>query len=114
MTARTEDAPETHNGADAFTFRILFSEEIKIKFTYFRDHSLEVTGGSVTGAQGVDGRRDLWEITVEPDSNADVSIALPADRPCDEGAICTSDGRRLSNALVLTVGGPGQQVRRRR
>ena len=66
-----------------------------------------MTGGSVTGVQRVDWRRDLWEVTVEPDSNDDVSVILRADRPCDEaGAICTGNGRRLSNRLELTVSGP--------
>ena len=34
-------------------------------------------------------------------------LELEADRPCDDdGAICTSDGKRLSNRLELTVPGP--------
>ena len=32
---------------------------------------------------------------------------MPSDRPCDEsGAICTGDGRRLSNRLEATIAGP--------
>ena len=49
-----------------------------------------------------------WTIAVEPDSNADVRIALPATLDCDvTGAICTEDGRQLSNSLDFTVSGPG-------
>ena len=50
-----------------------------------------------------------WLITVRPDGDGQVAITLPVTEDCDaEGAICTGDGRRLSNRLELTVGGPGQ------
>ena len=49
-----------------------------------------------------------WLITVRPDGDGQVAITLPVTEDCDaEGAICTGDGRRLSNRLELTVGGPG-------
>ena len=36
-------------------------------------------------------------------------IILPVTEDCDaQGAICTEDGRKLSNRLELTVSGPGQ------
>ena len=50
-----------------------------------------------------------WLITVRPDGDGQVTITLPATTDCDaEGAICTGDGRMLSNEVVLTVSGPGQ------
>ena len=105
LTAWFKDETETHRGStDAFTLRIAFSEPISISFKTLRDHSLEVTGGSATQAKRVDGQSDLWEVTVEPDSNTDVGIVLAADRACDvEGAVCTKEGERLSNRLELTV-----------
>ena len=107
MTASFEDEAETHNGADSFTFRIEFSEAISISYKTLRDHSLDVTDGSVTRAKRVNGSSSLWEITVEPDSGADVTITLPVTTDCgDQGAVCTSDGRMLSNEVKLTVTGP--------
>ena len=107
LTARFEEEPDSHNGTDAFTFRIAFSEPVETGYATLRDHSLEATGGSVIQARRVDGRSDLWEIQVEPDSNGKVFVALPADRACDvEGAICTGEGKRLYNRLELTVPGP--------
>ena len=54
------------------------------------------------------GKNLRWEITVSPDSNGAVTIVLPATTNCDaEGAICTGDGRMLSNQETLTVAGPG-------
>ena len=107
LTASFEDEAETHNGADSFTFRIEFSEAISISYKTLRDHSLDVTDGSVTRARRVNGSSSLWEITVEPDSGADVAITLPVTTDCgDQGAVCTSDGRMLSNEVKLTVTGP--------
>ena len=52
-------------------------------------------------------RRCRWEITVEPDSREAVSIRLPETTDCNAGgAVCTGDGRPLSNALSATVAGP--------
>ena len=100
-------APETHNGVDAFTFRLHFSEDIATGREAFRDHSFEVTGGSVSGVERVNGLNRLWEITVAPDPAGDVTIALPAGVACEvPGAICTADGRQLHNRLEFTVAGP--------
>ena len=107
LTASFSDVPASHDGQSSFTFRIAFSEPIATSYEVVRDQSLEVTGGSVAQARRVDGRSDLWEITVEPGSNADVAVILRPDLACDaEGAICTDDGKRLSNGLALLVPGP--------
>ena len=88
LTARFVGMPAEHNGTDAFTFRIAFSDGINISYKTFRDHSLEVTGGSVTKARRVNRRRDLWEITVEPNADADVSVVLPVTEDCStQGAV---------------------------
>ncbi len=100
-------APENHNGVDGFTFRLHFSQDIATGRETLRDHSLEVTGGSVTGVERVNGSHRIWEITVAPASSGDVTIALPADRTCEApGAICTADGRKLHNRPEFTVPGP--------
>ena len=48
-----------------------------------------------------------WEITVQPDGDEAVSIVLPIPTHCaPAGAVCTEDGRKLSNRLEMTVSGP--------
>ena len=110
LTVSLENAATTHNGTDPFTFEIRFSEEFDLSYRTLRDHAFAVTGGSVTKAKRVDKPSSiLWRLTVQPDSNGDVTIILPATDDCEaEGAICTGDGRKLSNRLELTVTGPGQ------
>ena len=107
LTAELQNVPESHNGEDAFTFRILFSEPVTVGYQALKEDSFEISDGTITRARRVNGRDDLRQFTVRPSSNLDVAIVLPADRPCDDdGAICTSDGKRLSNRLALTVPGP--------
>ena len=107
LTARFENVPERHDGATAFAVRIAFSEAVTTGVAALGDHAAEVTDGSVTGARRIDGRSDLWELSVEPASDAEVTLALPADRACDAaGALCTADGGRLSNRPEATIAGP--------
>ena len=112
LTATVHDVPSSHNGQDAFIFELRFSEDPKPDFSYttVRDHAFTVTGGSVTYVRRLEpGKNIRWEITVTPDSSAAVAIALNATTDCEAGgAICTEDGRMLSDPLELTVNGPGQ------
>ena len=111
LTASTVSVPTSHTGSGEFRFRIAFSEEFSLSYKTLRDdHVFTVEGGKVTGARRlVKGSNIGWEIVVEPDSNGDVTIVLPATTDCNaQGAICTGDGRPLSNRLEFTVNGPGQ------
>ena len=68
-----------------------------------------MTGGRVVGGKRVNGRRDLFRMTVEPDGDGDVTITLPEGRKCGvSGAICTKgkNRRRLTNSPSATVKGP--------
>ena len=107
LTAEFQDVPDKHDGTGFFTFDIAFSEPISISYKTLRDDSLEVTNGSATKAKRVDGQSDLWKITVEPDSNAAVTVVLPITEDCAaQDAVCTRDGTKLSNRSELTVPGP--------
>ena len=107
LTAEFQDAPDKHLGTGFFTFLIAFSEPISISYVTLRDDSLDVTNGSATKAKRVNGQNDLWEITVKPDSDADVTVVLPVTGDCTaQEAVCTRDGTKLSNRSELTVPGP--------
>ena len=95
-------------GRGVFTFELRFSEEFGISYKTLRDHAFAVTGGTVRKAQRIEQGSNIgWRITVRPDGNGDVTIVLPETTDCDaQGAICTEDGRKLSNELELTVSGP--------
>ena len=111
LTAAFHDLPDSHDGSTAFTFRVLFSEDVGISYVNMRDDAFSLSEGGVTGARRVDGRSDLWEITVEPGDNSDVGITLPANRSCTTtGAICTREDspRQLTNSPTATVTGPAE------
>ncbi len=74
-----------------------------------RDHASTVTGGEVAKARRLESGKNIrWEITVSPDGDETVTIVLPITTDCTaQGAICTGDGRMLSNRLEVTVSGPG-------
>ena len=111
LTATVHDKPSSHDGSAAFTFELRFSENIEgLSYTTLQEHAFTVTGGSVSKARRLEpGKNVKWEITVEPSSNADVTIVLPITTDCTaQGAICTSDGRKLSSRVELTISGPSE------
>ena len=109
LTATTTNAPESHDGTSTFTFELTFSEEFPLSYQTLRDHAFNVTGGEVIGAGRLDRPSNIrWRIRVRPDSNDDVTVVLPVPEYCGAaGAICTADGRELSEAVTVTVPGPG-------
>ena len=109
LTASYEDAPSAHDGINPFTFELRFSEEFNLSYKTLKFHAFTVAGGTVKKAQRLDKPSNIpWRITVKPDSNEDVTIVLPVTTDCNaQGAICTGDGRKLSNRLEFTVSGPG-------
>ena len=102
LIARFRDVPAEHDGSTAFTLHIAFNEPIRTTQAAIQQ-ALTVTHGTVTSARQVDGRRSLWEITVTPNSNHDVSISLPSTTSCVAGAVCTADGRTLSRSVAVSV-----------
>ena len=112
LTAWFEQMQSVHNGSAHFTFRLYFSKDIDISYRDFTGSVFEVTGGTVQRSRRLVQFSDIgWEIPIIPDGNGDVVITLPGKRACDvEGAICTSDGERLSATISATVSGPASDA----
>ena len=104
LTAAFGNVPSEHDGT-AFTFDLTLSDTPGAG-------SLPVAASFkvAPGTASVSGSGTRYAVTVTPKAaNAwkDVTITLAGGRACDEeGAICTADGRALSNSLSVTVGGP--------
>ena len=113
LTASVHDAPESHDGENAFTFELRLSEEPVSSFSYVTlgDHAFTVTGGEVGNVQRLNAPSNVrWEITVTPDGDGEVSVVLPVTQDCAaQGAICTGDGRMLSAEVNFVVAGPGDE-----
>ena len=93
----------------AFTFELDFSENVKAGYARIRDHAFTVSGAAdITSAvRKVQGSNQGWTITVNPNGNNAITITLPETTGCDDtGAICTYDGRMLSDSTSAQVAGP--------
>ena len=108
LTAEFRDIPTLHDGQSPFTVELRFSEEFEVLYADLRDDAFTVTAGTVTAVRRLDRPHNIrWEITVQPDSDADVTILLPATQDCDDpGALCTADARMLSADVTVTITGP--------
>ena len=106
LTASFEALPASHDGSE-FTFELHFSEEIEMSYVNMRDDVLDVTGGVVESARRlVQGSNLGWQITIEPEADADVSITLPPSADCESASsVCTADDRALSSGLAVIVPG---------
>ena len=113
LTGWFEAMPETHDGQATFDFELHFSENLEgFSYRTLEEGAFEVTGGAVTGARRLNRpSNQRWGVTVAPASAADVVIVLPATSDCAAaGAVCTGDGRPLTNRLEARVKGPGSQL----
>ena len=55
----------------------------------------------------MDGRRDLYRFQLRPSGNGAVTVSLASTGACGgAAAVCTSDGRALSNVPEATIAGP--------
>ena len=111
LTASLESEPDSHDGNAAFTFEVHFTEEIYIGYKRLRDYVFTVTAGDVTGVRRLNPPSNTgWEVTVEPDGDGAVTIALPATQFCNQAsAVCTQNRKKLSNSSTVTVPGPATQ-----
>ena len=108
LTAEFLNGPPSHDGQNPFTLELRFSQEFSVSYKTLRDHAFTVTAGTVTKARRLSPPGSVrWEITIVPDSNADVVVVLPATHNCDDqGALCTSEATMLSTDVTLTIPGP--------
>ena len=127
LKARFMSPPEQHDGSGQVKLRVAFSEAIKESPENVGKHGVQVEGGRLTSVRQVDnqpagdsagrssgGQNDepedseqVWEFELEPGSDDDLTLRIDPGRSCDKpGAICTADGRSLSEGIVRTVQGP--------
>ena len=104
LTASFENVPSEHDGT-AFTFDLTLSEAPGAG-----KQPVAASFKVAPGKASVSGSGTRYTVTVTPKAaNAwkDVTITLLQPADCAvAGAICTADGRALSNSASATVGGP--------
>ncbi len=118
LTARWQKLPKVHPGKDKkFVVRLKFNRYTTIGPRDLREHAVSVTGGAIDNAWRVKDSNGnpsskLFAVRVEADSDdRPVTLSLTADGECSEqGAICTADGARLSNAPSVTISNAGAMI----
>ncbi|MCY4556464.1 MAG: cadherin-like beta sandwich domain-containing protein, partial [Chloroflexi bacterium] len=105
LTVAFENAPAEHAGGDPFAIDLRFSEALGEGGVAPSAASFAVQAGDVAGVERVSA--GLWRVRVQPKNWKDVTVTLSTPVDCAEaGAVCTADGRALSNTVTATVGGP--------
>ena len=108
LTVEFDGVPASHRGRGTFKVRLQFSEPIATGYRTLRDRAVTAVGGRVRGATRVKGRDDRWSITVSPGSSRPVTLRVVSRGACSGSrAVCTKDGRALSNSPTVTIDGPG-------
>ena len=106
LTASFEQVPSEHAGKGTFDLLVRLSETVGNFSKSPRRSSFKVTQGRVRSVKQAD--TGLWRVRIKPASWRDVTVTLAGGRGCDaSGAVCTPDGRALSNTVSATVGGQG-------
>ena len=108
LTAEFRAVPGEHDGSQAFTFELYFSENVPgLSYRTLRDSAFTVTNGRIGSARRLArGSNRTWELTVRPESTKEVQIVLPITTDCQAtGAICIGDNP-LSTSMATLVPGP--------
>ncbi len=114
LSASFSELPSSHDGSTVFTFTLTFSEDVSgLSFRTLKFGGIGVTGGTVRRAlRRPPGRNQYWTIHVEPDTDGDLTITLPEASDCAAtGAVCTSEGHKLTGAVSATIPGPASEPR---
>ncbi len=105
LTAAFEGAPEEHDGKAALALDVRFSEALGETASAPAKASFAVEGGRVKDVRKVES--GLWRVRIAPKSWKDMTVTLAGGRACGAaGAVCTADGRALTNTSSAAVGGP--------
>ncbi len=105
LKASFERAMAAHDGAEAFTLNVRFSEALGETANTPAKASFAVQGGKVERVAQLEA--NLWQAHIAPKAWRDVTVTLAGGRACGvAGAVCTADGRSLTNTSTVTVGGP--------
>ena len=121
LTVQMSSAPARHDGSHPVRVKITFSEPVDETSETLQEHSIQVDGGEVSavqpensqttpGARSVGNeaqKKVVWIVDIQPNTTEEITITLEGRLPCEEAAaICTADGRTLSEGVSTTVLGP--------
>ena len=104
LTVELKDLPNSHDGSNAFTLEVAFSEDVDLDADSVPG-VLTVNGASSVSARALeDGSTARWELSITPSVARAVTILIGPTLSCEaETAICTEDGRKLEAGAGVMV-----------
>ncbi len=104
ITARLVTGLDSHSGSHQVPVPIQLSEPLLTTSQILRQQAIRVSGGFLTDLRRVEGRSDLWELIVVPESPAAVEVTFaPAGRCGADRASCLDDLYRIAEPLELSI-----------
>ena len=104
LTASFTSLPDSHQGSGTFELRVEFDRPLRTGAADTLEQAFQVTNGEVRGVSRAAGLTEQWEIEIEPLSDADVVVVLPASADCAAPeAVCTAGKQPLSTRLEATI-----------
>ncbi|MCY3568645.1 MAG: polysaccharide deacetylase family protein [Chloroflexi bacterium] len=102
--ARVAERPTHHMARQPIEVLIELSEPVRVGLREIRDRAIRVTNGRVVGVNRVDGRHDLWRVSLLPDPGADLKMVFSPRSGCGaDGLRCTGDLHRIVDEFELTI-----------
>ena len=101
--------PDEHDGTEAFTLTLTFSDEPSgLSYKTVRDSLFTEEGGTIEGARRESPpSNQAFVVTVKPGGNEAVTLTLKPVPPCgQEKTVCTAGRAVLNGRLGVTVPGP--------
>ena len=109
LTGAFSAVPDEHDGTEAFTLTLTFSEEPEgLSYKTVRDSLFTREGGTIGGARRASPPSNkAFVLKVTPSGNEAVTLTLKAVPPCgQEKTVCSAGRSVLSGPLGVTVPGP--------
>lgn len=104
IEARFVAGTEFHSGSHLVPVRIHLSEPLLTNAHSLRQRAIQATGGALTELRRVEGRSDLWELMLAPESAAAIDVTLDPGGPCRGGGMgCLDDLYRIANPMDLSI-----------
>ena len=102
VRAELSGAPEHHSGLDRVVIRLSLSEPISASEEVLR-RAFEIDGGRLELLLTVEGRADLWDVVLIPESSADLVVRFVPPAGCTVDDQECLELLRVSNSPSLTV-----------
>ena len=104
VTARVVERPTHHLAPQPVEFLLELDEPVWASLREIRDRAFRVANGRLIGVNRVDGRHDLWRVTLMPDTGADVRVVFSPQSGCHAGFLgCKGDLNRIVNEFEFSI-----------